>query len=379
MPGELFYRVSVDTGAAGYDLSSDLTSLALEEAAGKPDQLTVELSDPFKVLSHALREGMAVEVDLGTATDHSLVFRGHIYRVEGDFPRDEVPTLRLLAYDRSVKMGLRKQNRCFTDLQLSAVVVKIAEAYFDRRRIEVEVRGDPRFAGNGIRQQEETDLAFLLRMAAEFGCEMFVVAEEAGDALRFIGQYRLMEQEPQVTLYHGRCGVDHRLLRFEASADTGDIQVPRVFSGIDYDTGERLEPETREVEEVGEIDDPFLDENLSEFRARFPERAAQIQGLLAAAKGLQAEVRSELGPGEHRVAPGFAKAADLKARSQNQFSTSIHGMRASGAAVGNHRLHAQANVRIADVGGRFSGKWYLSQVRHILDARGYRTEFECQR
>ena len=54
-------------------------------------------------------------------------------------------------------------------------------------------------------------------------------------------------------------------------------------------------------------------------------------------------------------------------------------MRASGTAVGNHHLHAQAAFNIADVGKRFSGIWYLSKVRHILDKEGYRTEFECQR
>ena len=75
---------------------------------------------------------------------------------------------------------------------------------------------------------------------------------------------------------------------------------------------------------------------------------------------------------------GFTTAQDLQVRVDNQFSTSLYGMQASGSAVGNHRMHAQVTVRIADVGG-FSNIWYLSQVRHILDRQGYRVEFECRR
>jgi phage protein D len=54
-------------------------------------------------------------------------------------------------------------------------------------------------------------------------------------------------------------------------------------------------------------------------------------------------------------------------------------MRANGAAEGTKDMFARSIVSIEDVGGRFSGTWYLSQVRHVLDRGGYRTEFECRR
>ena len=69
----------------------------------------------------------------------------------------------------------------------------------------------------------------------------------------------------------------------------------------------------------------------------------------------------------------------MNTRAENQFSTSIQGMRGSGATLGNQRLRAQSNARIEDVGGRFSGTWYLSQVRHTIDQQGYQTQIQCQR
>jgi len=193
-----------------------------------------------------------------------------------------------------------------------------------------------------------------------------------------VAQYEIMSAEPEITLYYGRCGVPNRLLSFEAGSDVSDIQLPRAFSGMVYDDGQPVEEEVP-VEEVGSTEDTFYDENLTEFRQHEPIRAAQLESLIAASRDVQQKVREELGSVQREATPTFVTAEGLRERAKNQFSTSIRGMRASGATLGNHRLHAQTSVYIADVGGRFSGTWYLSQVRHIVNSEGYRTEFQCQR
>lgn len=378
MASDLYYRVSVSAGAAAYDLSNDLTALAIEEESGKPDQLTVELSDPYKVLSHALQEGMTVEVDIGTSDDHSIIFRGRLYRVVSDLPAEGTPTIRLTAYDKSMAMGLRRRNRPFTELALSDLVNQVASTHFNGDA-QVQLRGDPRFTGNGIRQQDETDLAFLLRLAKRYGAEMYVLSDDNTDTFYFQAQYHIMQAEPAVTLYHGRCGVPQRLVSFQAEADVSHIRLPRVFAGMDYASGETTEVATAEVEDVGESDDNFFDENLTAFSTREPDRAGQLQALLAEAPAVRETLRGELGSAERETTPGFTTQEDLSTRAENQFSTSLQGMRGSGTTVGNQRLRAQSNVRIEDVGGRFSGTWYLSQVRHTIDRQGYQTQFQCQR
>lgn len=376
MAKDLFYRVSISAGPAGYDLSQDLTSFTIEEDETKADLLTVNLSDPFKVFSHAFQEGMEVEVELGTVDDHSVIFRGQTYKVDADFPQERVPTLRLQAYDHSMQMGLRRRNRAWTDMTLEDIVSRIAGAYSWRQ--DIRLRGNPRFEGNGIRQQDETDLCFLLRLAAEYGCQMYVDADDMGDTFHFVAQYEIMDADPEVTLYYGRCGVPNRLLSFEAGSDVSDIQLPRVFSGMVYESGQPTEEEAS-VEDVGSTEDTFYDENLTEFRRQEPVRAAQLENLIAASQDVQQRVREELGSVQREATPTFVTEEGLRERGRNQFSTSIHGMRASGATIGNHRIHAQTSIYIADVGGRFSGTWYLSQVRHILNSEGYRTELQCQR
>jgi uncharacterized protein len=377
--GELFYHVHVKGGPAGCDLSPNINTLRIEESGGKSNQLTVQVSDPHKVISHAVQEGMNIEVDLGTTDDHSLVFRGMIYKTEGDFPEEGTPTVILKAYDQSMSMGLKRRNRIYTDVTLTDIIKQVAKGYFSPEKTKVTLRGEPTFTGNGIRQQNETDLAFLLRLAQMFGCELVVTTEEDSDALLFIAQHAIMKKKPEVTLHHGRCGAPHRLLRFRADSDISNIQLPRVMTGIDADTGERLEVETAGIAETQTSSDAFRDENVSAFMCKETEKTTRIRNLVDAAEPAQKAIREMLGTVRMEPTPSYTTQEALRIRTQNQFSTSLHGMRGTGATAGNHRIQAQTTIELADLGGRFSNIWYLFEVRHILDRNGYITEFECQR
>ena len=110
MADDLFYKVSVTAPGATYDLSNDLGSLTVEQRASQPAKVTIELNDPFKVFSHALQEGMGMEVDLGRAEDHAVVFQGSIYQVNASFPEAGVPTLTLQAYDGTMAMGIEART-----------------------------------------------------------------------------------------------------------------------------------------------------------------------------------------------------------------------------------------------------------------------------
>jgi phage protein D len=378
VPDDLFYRVQVSAAGADYDLSPDLTSLSIEEDETRPDLLVVNLADPYKVFGHALQEGMDVEVELGTADDHSLVFRGRIHQVDASFPAEGVPTLTFRGHDNGMRLGLRRRNRPWSDTSLSGLVRSIADEH-GFPSTNVRLAGDPEFVGNGIRQQDETDLAFLHRLADAYGAETYVSARDTGDEFVFLAQREIMTSDPEVTLYHGRCGVADCLLSFEARANVAEIQLPRVFAGVDYAGGEALDAVEAPVEEVGDHEDAFFDENMTAFREREPDRAAQLQELLGAAPAAREQVVSDLGEVERVTVPAFTTAEELRTRRENQFSTSIHGMRASGSTGGNKDLRAQTNVGLEDVGGRFSGVWFLSQVRHTLDSGGFRTDFECRR
>ncbi|PID85215.1 MAG: hypothetical protein CSB13_09215 [Chloroflexi bacterium] len=376
---DLFYNVTVSTTGVSHDLSNAVNTLTIDEESGKPDQLTLTISDRYRVYGHAIQSGMGIEVDLGTESDHSVVFSGQVYRIEGKFLSDGVPIVRIVAHDRSKLMGLRIRNRPWTNTNLSGIVTNIGREYFGSLGVVTDILGDPEFTGNGIRQTEETDLTFLLRLAQTYGCEMYVELADDLELLNFKSQRSIMSADPDVILYYGRCGVEHRLMSFNANSDISNIQRERQLGGMDYDLGEATEMSTTSVEEVGSTEDQFQAENLVALARDQPLQTASLAPLMAVSSMAPQELGQYIQTTSREAIPTFTSAANLQAVSQNQFSTRIHGMQGNGTMMGNHRVHAQASIDIADVGGQFSGIWYLSQVRHIVDNQGYRTEFECQR
>jgi len=375
---DLYYALTVRAGPASAELARDLTSMDISEQEGTPDLLVVEVSDPFKVYGHAVQEGMEIEVDLGSVEDHSLVFRGHIHQVDATFPEDGVPTVTLRAHDNAMRMGLRTRSRRWTDTTLSGIATDIAREHGFMSQ-DVQLRGDPSFSGNGVRQHDETDLAFLNRLATQFGAELWVEPHDAFDRFVFRAQREIMTAEPGVTLHHGRCGVPDRLFSFEARADLSAVQLPRELAAIDEQTGEESGPIMAPVETVAPIEDPFFDENMTAFRARHPDRAVRLEALVNAGPMAREDAVQDLGTATRPVSPTFQSPERLQTRAENQFSTRVHGMTATGSTSGNRALHAQHNVEISDVGARFSGIWYLSRVHHVLDGDGYRTDFEARR
>jgi hypothetical protein len=207
---------------------------------------------------------------------------------------------------------------------------------------------------------------------------MYVDSNDFSDTLHFVSQSKLLGSKPQVTLYHGRCDAAARLLTFEASVDVDSIELPRELSGIDEETGQTVTA-TAQLKKVEDIADPYQGENLAALRKEAPLQAARLDLMLSAAKSVNATVLTKLGSVQRTPVPTFVSSANLPKIAQNQSSTSPLGMRASGSTVGNRRIHAQAMLAIEDVGGRFSGTWFVSHARHVLDRRGYHTEFQCQR
>lgn len=376
-PG-LFWRVAVSAGGTLYDLSSDLSSFTVEEEDRTPTRLTIQLSDPWTVFSHAFQEGMEVEAELGDEEDHRVVFRGRIYHVDSGLPQDGTPTLTLKAYDASMVMGLRERNRRFRDVPLSDIVRNVTEPHLEGRELRLALLGDPVFDGEGLRQREETDLCFLRRLAEDAQCAMGVQVGEEADSFMFVAQQTVLREEPAVVLHYGRCDVEHRLLTFNAQVDVGDIALPRTIASMDPRSGEVVEPRASRLEEVGRPEDRLRDDNLAAFEERHPDRGAALRELIDAAEVVAPELRTELGEARRSPVEAFASADQVIQHGEQQPSSSLHGMQATGSTVGNKDLHVRSALAI-EGGGRFSGRWFVSKTTHSFDRQGYRTEFTCER
>ena len=376
---DLYFRVLITAEKVSYDLSQDLTTFTIEEDDRMADKLIVVVPDPFKVFSYALQEGLGMEVDLGYVDDHSVIFRGLITQADANFPEGSVPQVTLRAFDNSIRMGLRKRNRPWTDIDLQDIVSQIAKEYgFLKQDIVLPPGGNPTYTGNGTRQQEETDLAFLHRLAEAQRCKVFVDVEDYGDVFTFKAEQMIMDAEPAATAYYGRCGAENLLLSFSVSSDVTQRHRPKVYASVDPETGQESESE-RQVEEPRDLHGRPYGENLADFRRRDPIKADTLTSLLKAAPNAYESMFKETGDEEREIMDGMRSAQSLRELTAPQASTVCQGITGQGVMQGNKDIRAKKNIQIEAVGGRFSGKWYLTQVRHVVGRDGYRTHFTCSR
>jgi phage protein D len=378
MSTTLYWKVEATAAGTTYDLSLDLSSFTVEEEDRAPTLLTVQLADPFTVLSHALQEGVDLTAELGTDDDHSLVFAGKIYHVDSSLPQNGTPMLTLKAYDTTMAMGLVPRNRPFANVHLSDVVRRVTEPYLNGITLDLQLAGDPLYGAEGLRQREETDLRFLRRLARDAQSAMGIQFSDDGNTLLFKPQQAILQEAPELVLYYGRCDVDTHLLTFDSQADVSSITLPRSISAMDPATGEIVEPRETAIEDVVDMEDALLEDNLAAFETRHADRGPAIRELIAATESLGPEIRAALGTSRREAVSSFASSDQVVQEGEQQPSASLHGEQSTGSLAGNKDLHARMAIGV-EGGGRFSGTWYVSKATHTLDRQGYRTEFTCQR
>ena len=371
MPESLFYKIIVKSGGAEYDLSTDISSINWEQSDERPDRVTLQIPDPYKVFGHALREGTHVEFTFGTDAVHDIVFRGRIYSVAAKIAGSGLQALTVNAEDRSAELGLKKYpGRSYADELLSTIVKKILEPY-KFADVHTKFGLDPKVT---LVQQDETDLAFLQRTAQNHGCTMFVSQTPDGEEISFVGLAKLVALEPKFVFSHGRFGVDSSLIEFQGQVDARRAQNRVILMGLE-EKSEPIDPKA-----VDEPVDPFRDENFAAFEDKIKLERLKILINDASAAGEMTMLKAGEGGAQDEVIYVNVGSKDqLALLRENWISVNAYGMTADGTCAGLPGLRARATITLNDVGGRFSGKWYVSQVVHSIGAEGFDTRFYCKR
>lgn len=389
MEDTLYYCVRVSPNGrfddlSAYDLSGDLASVSWVESLNTPAELTIAVPDPFKVMGHVLREGMYVQYDLGTETQHEVRFIGLIYTVESKFPAGGVPVLTLKAYDGLKELGMNQQSRTLPEIPtLKNVVkhvvdVKDPPSLYNWASVNVEISYTFQVQEA---QMGQTDLMFLKALCEEYDCMMYTTPKEGTNGHFFFQEAaKLMKSDPTITLSYGRVGVPNPMIEFEATVDADGLIVPSIVSAWDNLNAKPLDPVTRTPETPLVVEDPFWTENLAAIED--PIKRQRLDKLAGTAAGAAEKVKA-MRLAQAAAAPTqskpFMPLTEMRFKAENWKSINSHGMEGSGKTSGTPQLRANMPVRIDDVGGRFSGTWFVTEVRHTLDRDGYYTEFSCRR
>jgi phage protein D len=279
--------------------------------------------------------GKAFQVKLGT----DVLFDGRIMGLEAQFPEGRPPALNVLAEDRFQDLRMTRRTRTFDDMSDADVFNRIANDH--GLSPDVSVNGPTRQV---LAQVNQSDLAFMRARARSIDAEVWI----EGRTLNVKSHANRGGATLQMTY-------SHQLREFSVLADLAGQRTSVTVSGWDVSSKDGIKHEATESVISGELDG-----------------GASGASTLSSAIGERKDLIA------HTV-PLTAQEAQAEAEAVFKM-TARRFVVGRGVAEPNAQLHVGVKVDLAGLGPLFSGKYYVSEVKHVFDAtRGLRTEFTAER
>jgi phage protein D len=314
--------------------------------AGRADFLTMRGAPALGLLTLGTR--VWISMGYGDRAGRTLLMAGYITSVTTSFAEGASPDLEVSGVDATYRLTLGTREHQFRDRSVREAVARVAA---DNNFTPI-VRGSPPDKVS-LDANMQTDLDFLRKLAENFSTseqkwEFYARPSESGDNLHFCP--RALASAPVGAL---KWGVD--LLSFKPEANLGN-QVGKV-EVLSWDQARKTRIVGEARREPAAPGEPGKSEaSGGQLQKRIFGREAVLQLRYPAKSKQEADDRA---------------AAELAQRSKDH-------VRGDGETFGFPELLPDTRVRIAGLGRKFSGVYYVEKTVHRFDASGYRTRFNIQ-
>lgn len=272
--------------------------------------------------------------------NNQLLFDGRIMAIEGRYPKGGPTEIVILAEDRLQDLRMTRRTRSFAQSSDADVFQQLAGDH--GLSSEIDVTG-PTY--ETINQVNQSDLAFLRERARLLGAELWV----EGSTLHVQMRTSRGNSSPPELTYRSR------LREFTVIADLAGQRTSVLSQGWDVMSKSAISAEASDAVLCNELDDD--------------ESGASI---LSSGFGDRVEAISHNAPFSTNEAQAQADA--LYRDIARRFVVG-HGVADTDAS-----LRVGGQVILKGLGALFTGKYYLSQIRHVFDGEnGIRTEFTGER
>lgn len=279
--------------------------------------------------------GKSFQVKIGGDT----IFDGKITGLEAHFRSDGPRELNVLAEDRFQDLRMTRRTRTFADSSDSDVINRIANDHGLTPSVNVS---GPTY--KDLSQVNQSDLAFLRERARSIDAELWM----DGSTLN-AKSHANRNGETQQLAY------GNELREFTVLADLANQRTSVAVNGWDVSSKERATYEAGESVISGELNGDTSGASI--LSSKFGERKEALAHTVPFTNGeaqSQAEAYFKMQARRFVVGRGTVETS-------------------SKLRVGNY-------VDLRGLGPLFSGKYYLSEVKHLFDlAFGIRTTFEAER
>lgn len=279
--------------------------------------------------------GKTLKIKIGD----DVLFEGRITALEGHFTEAREPEITVLAEDRFQDLRMTRRTRTFDDVSDSDVFNRIAGDHGLSPSVSVS---GPTY--RVLAQINQSDLAFLRERARAIDAELWM------DGSTFNVKSHANRGSTPIELGYGR-----NLHSFVALADLAQQRTSVAVNGWDVAGKSGLQYEAAESAVSSELNGDTS--GVSILQSAFGARKEALV---------------------HAVPLNSGEAQSL---AETYFKLSARRFVVGrGVADTDPKLQVGARVNIQNVGPLFSGKYYLTEVRHLFDlAQGLRTEFTAER
>ena len=284
-----------------------------------------------------LEFGKKLRVKLG----NDVLFEGRIFALEGRFPEGQAPEIAVLAEDALQDFRMTRRTRTFADVTDSDVFSQIASDHGLTPSIDVSGPTHKVLA-----QMNQSDLAFMRERARAIEAELWI----DGTTLHVQARARRGAAANVETLaYHAD------LREFTVIADLSGQRSSVIVSGWDV-----------------------VNKDALSYEATDSVVSSELGGDTSGASILSAKIASRKDALVH-TAP--RTSAEAQAQAEAYFMmTARRFLVGRGIAETAGRMSVGRLFDISGLGPLFSGRYYLTEIKHLFDgAGGIRTEFTAER
>jgi uncharacterized protein involved in type VI secretion and phage assembly len=347
--------LNIDGSPAPPELTKDLLKIVVEESLYAPALFTVVLHNNYMPAStdplnqpwrhrQYLEIGKKIEIGFGSSVTQDPNFRneakgylikGEITAIDVNFTQRSESHLIIRGYDLSHRLHRGRHNRSFKNLTDSDIVKKIAQ------EVGLQVHADETGAARDyVFQENQTNMEFLRELAARQGFELFVQDESL--------YFRKPQSQASLELRWLR-EISQFNIRVTSAQQVDAVEV----RGWDYENKRSIVETANSENTMTETENSKGSQVANHFQVT-PKMIVVDQPVFTTdeAKRMAQSLCDELG--------GEFVYADAKMDGN-----------------GNPEIRVGRLIDIKDI-GNYSGKYYVTETRHLYYEKVYSTDFRVR-
>ncbi len=338
-------KILVDGSELPLEVDLDIREVIVSDHAEGASWFSLHLSSvnsdtqELKYIDEPLfQEGVKVEVQLGYDNNLTSLIHGEVTALEPMFNMEEAVTLRVQGYDSLHRFRRGRKTKSYLEMKDSQIAQQIAS----NLGLSAQVV-DTQVTHEYILQQNQTDIDFVMERARRIRYELVI------DDTTLHFRPAANDESEVVSLEYGLT-LQSFYPRLSTLSQVSEVQV----KGWDPKTKQAIVGKAGSGDEISKMKGADLGASITE-NAFFQAQRVIVEN------------------------PVFTEGEANQIAKGSFNEMTVEFITGEGEAVGNGDIRAGEVIELTGLGQRFSGFYYVTAAKHMVDPQGYITQFTVER